>query len=245
MATHALATAAGGCLAVAAAGWLCKGWVYDAFVLHMTGRWYEVALAEVPEGGSVIDVGIGTGAALLLHANELKRRKLRVYGLDYDAAYVRRARRLAAAEGLEGSVQVHCASLYDAAAVRGAVEANGGEAYDVCYFSGSFSLLPDLQEALAVARRLVKPGGKVVITQTFQRPHWTGPIFAAIKPRMQWLTTIDFGPLIYESEVRAVLDAAPGLAVERNATIPGSVDAPWQAARMVVLRPTDGDAPRR
>lgn len=37
------------------------------------------------------------------------------------------------------------------------------------YFSGSFSLMPDPAAALRVAQGLLKPGGLIYITQTFQK----------------------------------------------------------------------------
>ena len=49
--------------------------------------------------------------------------------------------------------------------------------FDVAYFSGSISLMPEPHNALLNVAKLLKPGGRIIITQTFQnkpRPSWRG-----------------------------------------------------------------------
>jgi hypothetical protein len=45
---------------------LCKfrAFVYDALILKLTTKWYEVVLCRLDEGSIVLDVGIGTAGAL-------------------------------------------------------------------------------------------------------------------------------------------------------------------------------------
>lgn len=234
----AFAAAGVACAAAGLGAWAYRGALYDALIVKsLTARWYGAALAELEDGAVVADVGVGTGAALLAHAGELKRRKLRVVGVEYDSAYVSRARALAAAaerreELAAGAVSVRHASVYDA----GALAAPEGSArFDAVYFSGSLTLLPDPAEALRLAARATRSGGKVIVTQTYQRDHFLNPLFRVSKPLLRFVTTVDFGKLTTEHDLARVLQDA-GLEVLANAPLAGSVDVPWQVARLVVLR---------
>jgi methylase of polypeptide subunit release factors len=62
--------------------------IYDAVVVSMTADWYDAVLQRVRPRSHILDVGIGTGAALLVHAKRLCTAELRITGVDIDAAYV-------------------------------------------------------------------------------------------------------------------------------------------------------------
>ena len=97
---------------------------------------------------------------------------------------------------------------------------------------GAAEILP--AEALRVTARLLKPGGKIYITQTYQRRASWG--ISVWKPLLKYVTTIDFGSLVMEEEVEKFISDA-GMRIERNEIIPNSVDNMWQAARLIVIDP--------
>lgn len=176
--------------------------VYDFLILRLTARWYAEVLASLPEGAGVLDVGIGTAGALLANADLVRRKRLRVTGIDIDADYVHRARRRLHGTPLADQVQVHLESVYD----------HRGGPYAAIYFSGSFMLLPEPEGALRHCCTLLEPQGRLYFTQTLQqRP---SPTMERLKPLLKRLTSIDFGRVTYETTFRAQLHAA-GLSVER------------------------------
>lgn len=175
--------------------------IYDFLILRMTTRWYAEALERIPDGARVLDVGIGTGGALLANAERVAHKGLHVTGIDIDGDYVRRARRR-----LRESTLADCAGV-----LRESVYDHAGGPYDVVYFSASFMLLPDPEQALRHCKALLAPGGRLLFTQTIQRrpARW----MERLKPLLRRLTTIDFGQVTYEADLRAQL-AAAGLVVE-------------------------------
>ena len=108
--------------------------------------------------------------------------------------------------------------------------------FDAAYFSGSIALLPDRVSALSSAAAAVKNGGKIYVTQTYQKR--TFPGLATMKRNLKYLTTIDFGELTMESEILEVFERAgteAGCKLVSHEKVPGSVDNAMQAAYISVL----------
>ncbi|MEK7650198.1 MAG: class I SAM-dependent methyltransferase [Patescibacteria group bacterium] len=176
-------------------------WIYDRAVAPMTATWYRKVLERLPPGCELLDVGIGTGSALMINTNLLIEKDIFVRGIDVDRAYIAHCRREVARRRLRGSIDARCESLYD----------HYGGPYDAIYFSGSFMLLPDPQAALRHARLLLMPGGQLYFTLTFE--HQSSRFIERLKPWLRFLTTIDFGRVTYEYEFRKTL-CGGGVALE-------------------------------
>lgn len=170
--------------------------IYDAAVVRMTAAWYRSVLERLPPGCRLLDIGIGTGAALLANAGILRDQDLHVTGIDIDAAYVERCRRAVARGALDDRIRVRIESVDD----------HRGGPYDAAYFSGSFMLLPDPSRALRHVAALLAPGGRVYFTHTFE--HERSRAAELVKPLLRLITTIDFGRVTYEPEFRRALAAA-------------------------------------
>ena len=173
-----------------------RGAIYDAAIVGMTAQWYRAVLERLPAGCRLLDVGIGTGSALIANADLLREKTLRVTGVDVDAAYVERCRREIERHGLRDRVDVRLESI----------DAHEGGPYDAVYFSGSFMLLPDPAGSLRHVRSLLVPGGPVWFTQTFE--HRRSRAVELVKPWLRRLTSIDFGRVTYEPDFRATLAKA-------------------------------------
>jgi len=206
--------------------------IYDYVIIHMTARWYEVLILELLPNSVVLDVGIGTGSALCANKVSILQKKLSFLGIDYNGTYVASAKTNIVEAGLGKTCGVMQGSIYEISQNPALPK---GYKCDAIYFSGSFSLMPDPSEALKVCAKFLNKGGKIYITQTFQRRAFPG--LALIKPLVKYITTIDFGALVMETEVHAMVKGA-GMRIERNEVIKGSVDNMWQAAYLVVIDPS-------
>jgi len=180
--------------------------LYDAAIVRMTAAWYRAVLERLPRGCRLLDVGIGTGGALLANADLVVAKDLHVTGVDVDAAYVARCRAAVAQFGLADRVDARVESVYD----------HRGGPYDAAYFSGSFMLLPDPAGAVRHVASLLAPGARLWFTQTFE--HRRSPLVERLKPLLRHLTTIDFGRVTYEADFRRAL-AAGGESIETFETL--------------------------
>jgi ubiquinone/menaquinone biosynthesis C-methylase UbiE len=203
--------------------------IYDVIIVKMTEKWYAEVISRLAPKSRVLDVGIGTGSALARNAKAIADKDLRFVGVDYEDAYVKKCARVMKQHALSDSVSAVCASVYDAR-----LEEYVGREFDAVYFSGSISLMPDPVGALHASAKLLKPNGRIYVTQTFQRRGTA--VFARIKPLLKYVTTIDFGKLTYETEFDALCRQS-GMKVLEKSLIPGSVDNYFQGAFVIVLKP--------
>eukprot|EP00542_Grammatophora_oceanica_P007825 CAMPEP_0194068878 /NCGR_PEP_ID=MMETSP0009_2-20130614/87334_1 /TAXON_ID=210454 /ORGANISM="Grammatophora oceanica, Strain CCMP 410" /LENGTH=236 /DNA_ID=CAMNT_0038722013 /DNA_START=25 /DNA_END=735 /DNA_ORIENTATION=+ len=224
--------------------------IYDILVLRLTTKWYDATLRTIPKGSIILDVGIGNASALIACTDLLRSRENIVVGADYDKDYVTSANSNLKRENLEDIVAVSHIDLYTLPEGQGnlkvpprAVPDNKippALTFDAVYFSGSFSLLPDPIKALSIARDVLRPGGKVYITQTYQR--YTPPLLGVFKPLIKYICSIDFGKVVTEGEAedlfQNVASVECGLELERHEIIQGSVsNSAFQAAYLTVLKP--------
>lgn len=90
---------------------------------------------RLERGSRVLDVGIGTATALVKNKKLLLERRLSVLGLDYEAAYVRKAEAVLRAAGLwrraeaEGYCRAVERSIYDQGLKELCYEAEAAEAH--------------------------------------------------------------------------------------------------------------------
>jgi len=112
--------------------------IYDTVIIHMTEVWYACVLRQVPNGSRILDIGIGTGTALIRNKDLILQKNLTVVGVDYNDVYVKQAQKNMRAAGLGAQVSVIHASIYDSDILNKA-----GCPFDIAYFSGSFSLMPE------------------------------------------------------------------------------------------------------
>lgn len=171
-----------------------RAWIYNKAILPLTAGWYREVLHRVSKGSHVLDVGIGTGGALLANAELVRDKDLRITGVDIDADYIRQARKAVSKAGMDEHVAPQLQSVYD----------HQGGPYDAVYFAASFMLMPDPPAALEHVKTLMSDQGRIFFTQTFEERR--SLLAERAKPLLKAVTTIDFGQVTYERDFLDVLD---------------------------------------
>ncbi|CAI5745771.1 unnamed protein product [Peronospora destructor] len=197
--------------------------IYDAIIVKLTTDWYAEVLERLPNGSKFLDVGIGTGLALINNRQQLKLKQINVDGVDYDKDYVVRCQVLVKEKQLTSLVQVHHASIYDF---------QDGP-YDAVYFSSSLMLMPDAVKALQHCMGMLKQKtGCIYVTQTIQTRH--SRLMEIVKPLLKFLTTIDFGAVTYEEDLLITFKKA-GLTLREHVPISGTTMTSTRSFRLFVL----------
>jgi ubiquinone/menaquinone biosynthesis C-methylase UbiE len=203
--------------------------VYDRAITSFTTKWYAEVLQLIPENSRVLDVGIGTGTALLANAELLRAKHISVVGVDYDAGYVERCQRLIAEHDLSRQVSCVCCSFYD---FKPADE----RLFDYVYFSSSFMIMPDRPGAVRKAVDLLvdREDGRLFFTQTFELQKNT--FLEWFKPKLAYLTSIDFGQVTYVEDFDEALHQGGAIAVRTLRIEDGMAVEGTRESRLVVAR---------
>ncbi|HWL58019.1 MAG TPA: class I SAM-dependent methyltransferase [Paracoccus sp. (in: a-proteobacteria)] len=131
--------------------------IYDRTFGAVTQVGRRRATALLSElGGSVLEVGVGTGLALRHYD-----RRVTVTGVDYSAEMLEKARAKVAAEGLQNVAALH---RMDARELDFA-----DESFDHVAAMHVISVVPEPERVMSEIARVVRPGGSVVIVNHFAR----------------------------------------------------------------------------
>ena len=122
-------------------------------VESFAGVGYVFGLAQLVDGEDVIDLGSGSGMDAC-YAAHLVGARGRVVGIDFTPQQVARARRLAAAAGLD-QVEFREGRIEDIPA--------GNECADCVISNGVINLSPDKPMVFSEAARVLRPGGRLAI----------------------------------------------------------------------------------
>ncbi len=208
-----------------------KNWLYRLLVNRTTNECYRHALGYFPSGSRVLDVGIGNGLMIKTFHPLIRSKQLKITGIDIDPAYLSHCRELVRRHGLEEHIQVH----------EGAVESYHPEeqaCFDFVLFSMSFMLLSDQPSVLCRVRNWLKPGGEIVFVQAMFKNR--SRLIDIIKPKLKYLTTVDFGMATYETDFSTLLRESR-LTVKEDRLLQGE----WfhGQCRMIVACPPREDQP--
>ncbi len=128
--------------------------IYDASrKFYLLGRDAAIAGLAVPPGGSVLEIGCGTGRNLVAIARTYP--EAACHGLDVSAAMLDTAARAVARAGLESRIRLAQgdATDFDPQALFGRAD------FDRIVISYALSMIPPWEAVLAQAARHLAPGG--------------------------------------------------------------------------------------
>jgi len=162
---------------------LVFGAVFDA------GRRASIAAAELacgPDGGRILEVGVGTGISLPDYA-----RSHRIVGVDLSEPMLRKAQEKVTEQGLSN---VEALAVMDAAHM-----ALPDQSFDVVVAQFVITAVPNPEATLDEFARVIKPGGEIVLVNHIGAEE--GPrrlfelCFAPLARRLGWRPEFRFGRL--------------------------------------------------
>lgn len=203
--------------------------IYDHAIVSLTSQWYAEVLDELPENSRLLDVGIGTGSALIANSSRLRAKNISVVGVDYDQAYIERCNVLINENKLTDHISAFSCSFYD-------FKPLDPRLFTHVYFSGSFMILPDRPGALRKAVDLLadREDGRIFFTQTFELKKNT--LLEWVKPKLSHWTTIDFGNVTYVEDFDSALNQGGVIAVSTKRIEDGKSVEGVRESRLVKAR---------
>lgn len=174
-------------------------YIYDATrKYYLLGRDRLLDDLQPPAGGSILEIGCGTGRNLILAARRYPNARL--YGFDISSEMLKTARTSIARAGLEPRITVAegDATAFDCAHLFGVRQ------FDRVFVSYALSMIPPWRQALGPALAAVAPGGRLHIVDFGQFEGWPGWVKAAM---FAWLAKFTVHP---RADLEAALRQAAG-----------------------------------
>ena len=162
---------------------------------YLLGRDPMLAGLDVPAGGSVLEIGCGTGRNIVRAARLYPDSRL--FGIDISGEMLRSAGQSIANERLHGRVRL---ALADAATFD-AEKCFGQPAFDRIFISYSLSMIPEWRSVVHAAARRLTPGGRLHVVD-FGNQERLPDIARALL--LRWLAMFDVTP---RDDLEAVLAA--------------------------------------
>ncbi|MBW1954936.1 MAG: class I SAM-dependent methyltransferase [Deltaproteobacteria bacterium] len=175
-----------------------KNFLYKLIINSVTDYCYENCLEYVRDHASILDVGIGNGVMMNHYHEFIKDKRLHITGIDINRNYLRHCASKIQEYHLKDYVIIHCQAVET-------FEPPERVLYDYIFFTMSFMLFQDQGGVLERARRWLKPEGEILFFQTLFKEKV--PAIEFIKPKLKYVTTIDFGKVTYENEFLSLLNA--------------------------------------
>lgn len=169
---------------------------------YLLGRDRLIRDLAPPPGGTVLEVGCGTGRNLIAAARAWP--DARYFGIDISEAMLETARAKVAAAGLSDRITLAQgdATAFDAHALFGVA------AFDRVFQSYTLSMIPDWQGALREGASKLAPGGRLDIVDFGQQEQLPGAFRRLL---FTWLAQFDVEPRRLLPSVLAEIARAQGL----------------------------------
>jgi ubiquinone/menaquinone biosynthesis C-methylase UbiE len=174
-----------------------KNWLYRLFISDINDHCYKNCLDYFPDNSAILDVGIGNGMMMKNYHDVIKSKRLRITGVDIDQTYLKYCSGLIQDYQLGDYIEIHQNFIEY-------FEPTEKAYFDFILFSMSFMLLNDQRLVLERITDWLKPDGEIIFFQTIYKKKFS--VMEVIKPRLKYVTTIDFGTVTYEKAFYSLLN---------------------------------------
>lgn len=144
-----------------------------------TPHLYNEFLQTLPDKSNILEIGIGTGLCLKMNASTIKKKKLKITGIDIDAEYINMCKQNINDAGLNDLCVAKVQDLFDVK-----------ETYDYALFMESFPVIP-----IPVAGSMLQKAESVSNNIIFVHNICNDPnfLYRIIKSNLKNLVGVDFG----------------------------------------------------
>ncbi len=174
-----------------------KNALYKIVINNVTDYCYQNCLDYFSNDAAILDVGIGNGVMMKHYHRIIKSKCLKITGIDINKNYLHHCENLIKAYALERFVEIYHKSVE-------CYEPPKKGYFDFVLFSMSFMLFSNQELVLDQAKDWIKPGGKIVFFQTMFKDRFR--LMEFIKPKLKYVTTVDFGTVTYEKDFFSLLE---------------------------------------
>lgn len=170
--------------------------LYRFFIHNATFYCYENCLNYFAPESVILDVGIGNGTMIHDFHPVIREKGLEINGIDINRHYLSQCGDLIRKYRMENHIRIYHQAVEQ-------FRPPAPRCYDFILFSMSFMLFQDQQAVLDRVLEWLKPDGCLVFFQTVFWDH--SRLLDFLKPKLVYLTTVDFGTVVYGDEFQDFL----------------------------------------
>ena len=174
-----------------------RNYIYKLIIDDVTDLCYNNTLSYFRPHSRILDVGIGNGIMIRKYHHLIREKSLDITGIDINRNYLNHCSSLISTWKLEDHIHV----LHEPVETYEPPEM---QYFDYLLFSMSFMLFTDQGLVLERIRPWLKPDGRVLFFQTMFKDR--SLFMEVVKPRLKYLTTVDFGRVTYNNDFAALLE---------------------------------------
>jgi len=166
-------------------------------------------MESLPIGSTILDVGIGTGATIERAADIIKERRITIFGVDLDDAYVEKCQQRVIDINLASHVSVQRRDILK--------EGIPCDAIDAVLFMESYTVMPREVsiEIIKATRDVLRGHGRYIFVHNMvtnkEHTRWRD----ATKKALKWVVGVDFGRLVSLAQFDHAMISA-GLQIEER-----------------------------
>ena len=184
---------------------------YGPLVASYTAILYRRFLESCVDGATILDIGIGSGEALCLSADIIKRANLYIVGIDICEDSLAECEDNLKAYGLGEHVQV---------GLREDVLHEGSPPFDYAFLSNSYSVIRDIQSVIDLAFTMTKDSQCTISLALYEKP---SRFKAFVKRNLNRVLGFDCGRYITHTDLASELTHMKAFVVDKNYTCSNKV----------------------
>lgn len=157
-------------------------------------------LVDLPDNSRILDVGIGTGYVYAQNSDLIKRKNIKVVGVDIDPNYVRSAKHAVIDAELEEHIRIINIDI------REALDSDTdllNHSFDFVCFSDSFAVIPNVYTIITHCEKYLNSTGYMIITSTLFDKYSTNVDW--IKQKLVYVSSVDFGNMMLKDDLEKYL----------------------------------------
>lgn len=184
---------------------------YGPLVASYTAILYRRFLESCVDGATILDIGIGSGEALCLSADIIKKGNLYIVGIDICEDSLAECEDNLKSYGLGEHVQV---------GLREDVLHEGSPPFDYAFLSNSYSVIRDIQSVIDLAFKMTKDSQCTISLALYEKP---SRFRSFVKRNLNRVLGFDCGRYITHTDLASELTHMKAFVVDKNYTCSNKV----------------------